>query len=146
MKPESLGGSYDPVIMAGDFDEAAPRWMNLTFEGKLWSCNRGWITAEPTSCFEEKKWQHVAIVVDAKTKGTEDGTVNGKLYHNGKLVSDGNVAEKIMSQKVSALYFGVNPWDAYYQGAVSEILLFDRALTKYEVLGIAGKHVKASDI
>jgi DUF1680 family protein len=141
MKPEKLGGCYDPVIMAGRFEEEAPRWLNLTFEGKLWSCNRGWITAEPANCFEKGVWQHVAIVVDGTKPGTVEETVCSRLYLNGKELVTGNVAEKIMSQEGSSLYFGVNPWDAYYQGDLSELFVLRRALTGIEVKALAEKFV-----
>ena len=133
MKPEVLGGPYDPTVMAGYLGEDAPRWMNLTFEGKLWSCNRGWVTAEPTGCFRAGEWQMAAVVVDGEKPGTTEGTVSGKLYWNGELMSDGNVAEKIMSQDNADLYFGVNPWDNYYKGLLGPITLLNRALTEAEV-------------
>ncbi len=142
MKPEVLGGPYDPTVMAGYLGEDAPRWMNLTFEGKLWSCNRGWVTAEPTGCFRAGEWQMAAVVVDGEKPGTTEGTVSGKLYWNGELMSDGNVAEKIMSQDNADLYFGVNPWDNYYKGLLGPITLLNRALTGVEVKKIQSDILK----
>lgn len=145
MRPAKLGGSFDPTVMAGGFEEEAPRWLNLSFDGKLWSCNRGWVTAEPTNCFEEGRWQQVTIVVDASQEGTTEQTVRGKLYLDGQCVVTGNVAEKIMSQDGAAVYFGINPWDACYEGELDEVMMFRRALSEQEVKAIAKRVVTTAD-
>jgi hypothetical protein len=139
MKADSIGGQYDPTFVAGTFEPQY--WLNLTFNGRLWSDNGAWVTAKVTNCFSGTagKWKHVAIVVDGTTTGTVSGTVNGKLYIDGELISDGNVAKDIMTQTGAMAYFGVNAWDAYYTGAVDELMLFNRAVSASEVATLAGK-------
>lgn len=143
MKPAKMGGSYDPTIMAGGFEEENPHWLNLSFDGKLWSCDRGWVTAEPTNCFEEGRWQQVTIVIDGSRAGTVERTVRGELYLDGKLVIAGNVAEKIMTQGGASVYFGINPWDACFEGELDEVMMFSRALSVQEVKALAEKIVTA---
>ena len=83
----------------------------------------------------------VTAVIDGTTDGTVNNTVVGRLYVNGQMVSEGNVAKGIMTKKNAAVYFGVNGWDDYFRGAVDEILLFNKALSDGEVAGIASKEV-----
>ena len=83
------------------------------------------------------KWQHVALCVDGTKNGTEANTVTASLYVDGRLVSSGNVASGIMSNKDSALYFGLNAWDAYYTGALDDVMVLNRALSQSEVQVIA---------
>lgn len=139
MNPSKLGGEYDPIFTAGTF--TPQYWLNLTADGKLWSDNGAWVSADATNCYKTNEWQQVTAVIDGTTAGTVANTVVGRLYVNGELVSEGNVAKGIMTRSKAAVYLGVNGWDAYLQGAVDEILLFNKALTDGEVAGIVSKSV-----
>lgn len=139
MNPTALGGEYDPIFAAGTF--TPQYWLNLTADGKLWSDNGSWVSADATNAYTTGKWQLVTAVIDGTTDGTVNNTVVGRLYVNGQMVSEGNVAKGIMTKKNAAVYFGVNGWDDYFRGAVDEILLFNKALSDGEVAGIASKAI-----
>jgi len=144
MNSKVVGNTYNPTLAAGTF--SPEYWLNLTTDGKLWSSNGAWVSAEATGAYTANTWHHVAVVVDESVEGSVPNTVNGKLYVDGKLVSDGNVAKGIMAKSGSKLYFGVNAWDAYFTGAVDDVLVFNRALASSEVQGISSKVTNANGI
>lgn len=144
MEPTTLGGEYDPIFTAGTF--TPQYWLNLTADGKLWSDNGEWVSADATNCYKTNEWQQVTAVIDGSTEGSVANTVVGRLYVNGELVSEGNVAKGIMTQTNAAVYLGVNGWDAYFQGAVDEVLLFNKALSEGEVASLASKSVTSYDL
>lgn len=131
MKPDSIGSAVDPTFAAGTF--SPEYWLNATFDAKIWSNHGGYIETKAANVYQAENWQHVAIVVDGAAAGSSDGTVTGTLYVNGEAVSTGDVAKGIMTNAGSNLYFGVNAWDAYFTGAVDELMLFNRALAEEEV-------------
>ncbi len=143
MKPDALGGQYDPTFTAGTF--APEYWLNATFDGKIWSSNGSHVEYPASGPYTAGEWQQVTIVVDGTADGSVSGTCIGKLYVNGELVAEGNVAKGIMTRENALAYFGVNAWDAYYKGAVDEILMFGKALNGNEVKAIASNviNVKA---
>lgn len=131
MKPEKAGASYDPSLAGGNFADAY--WLNLTMDGKMWSSNGGWISSHATGAYRAGEWQHVVLVVDGGKKGTAEKTVYGELYLDGKKMNSGNIAEDLMLQPNGGLYFGINPWDAVFAGAVCGICMFNRSLSELEV-------------
>lgn len=135
MKPDALGGGVDPTLTAGTFKPEY--WLNLTCDAKVWSKNGAYIETPAANAYTAGKWQHVALCVDGTKNGTEANTVTASLYVDGRLVSSGNVASGIMSNKDSALYFGLNAWDAYYTGALDDVMVLNRALSQSEVQVIA---------
>lgn len=145
MKSNTVGSAVDPTLTAGTF--SPEYWLNLTLDGKIWSkANGSYIDTNASGAYTANKWQNVVLVVDGKTAGKTDGTVNGQLYVDGELVSSGDIAKGIMTQSGAKLYFGVNAWDAYFSGAVDDILLFNKALTAAEIQGIAGRVVTGSTL
>lgn len=142
MNPKNVGSAVDPTVTAGLF--SPEYWLNLTLDGKIWSKNGDYIDTPASGAYTADEWQQVALTVDGQSAGTTDGTVVGTLYVNGKEVSKGNVAKGIMTQKGAKLYFGVNAWDAYFAGALDDILVFNKALTEEEVNGIAAKTITSA--
>lgn len=135
MKPDSLGSAVDPTFAAGTF--SPEYWLNATFDAKIWSNKGGYIETKAANAYQAETWQHVMITVDGAAKGSADGTVTGTLYVNGEAVSKGDVAKGIMTNNGASLYFGVNAWDAYFTGAVDEIMLFNRALSEEEAKALS---------
>ncbi len=131
MKPDSIGGAVDPTFAAGIF--SPEYWLNATFDAKIWSNHNGYIETKAANAYQAEQWQHVAITVDGTVNGSADGTVTGTLYVNGEAVSKGDVVKGIMTNPGANLYFGINAWDAYFKGAVDEIMLFNRTLAEDEV-------------
>lgn len=131
MKPDSIGSAVDPTFAAGTF--SPEYWLNATFDAKIWSNHGGYIETKAANAYQAETWQHVAITVDGETEGSSPGTVAGTLYVNGEAVSKGDVAKGIMTNNGAKLYFGVNAWDAYFKGAVDEIMLFNKAISEDEV-------------
>lgn len=127
MKPNKLGGQYDPTFAAGVF--SPEYWLNLTFDGKIWSRNGNYIATSASNAYKAKEWQHVMLVVDGTKAGSSDNLVNAKLYVNGTVVSEGDIAKGIMTNANAKLYFGVNAWDAYFSGAIDEMILMNTALS-----------------
>lgn len=145
MKPDKIGSEFDPTFAAGTFSPEC--WLNATFDAKLWSKKDGaYIDTTPANVYKADQWQHVAVVVDGSAEGTAAGTVTGTLYQNGKEICRGNVAKGIMTNSGAELYFGVNAWDAYYQGALDEVMIFNKALSAAEVQGFAALAVKADEL
>lgn len=140
MKSNSVGSAINPTLTAGKF--SPEYWLNLTLDGKIWSkANDTYIDTQASSAYVANQWQNVVLVVDGETDGTAANTVNGKLYVDGKLVTDGNIAKGIMTQSGGKLYFGLNAWDAIFTGALDEVLVFNKALSVAEVQGISAKAV-----
>lgn len=144
MNSKNVGASFDPTITAGLF--SPEYWLNLTLDGKIWSRNGDYIATEVSGAFTANKWQQVTLVVDGASEGTANGTVIGKLYVDGQVVSQGNVAKGIMTQKGAKLYFGVNAWDAYFSGALDDVLVFNKALSDEEIAGIASKAITSENL
>ena len=135
MKPEQTGAPYDPSLAGGNFADAY--WLNLTMDGKMWSSNGGWLSSRATGAYRAGAWQHVALVVYGERKGTVEKTVYGELYLDGTLVNSGNIAADLMLYPGAGLYFGINPWDSMFTGAVCRICMFDRAFSGPEVQAVS---------
>lgn len=145
MKPEEVGSAVNPTLTAGTF--SPEYWLNLTLDGKIWSHNSaGYVDTQASSAYTVGEWQHVALVVNGDKEGTDDNTVYGELYVNGKKVCSGNVAKDLMTKDNSKLYFGVNAWDAIFKGALDDVLLFNKNLSETEVQAIAQKAVTSATI
>ncbi len=168
MNPKTVGNQYNPTLTGGTFNPQY--WLNLTTDGKLWSDDGAWVAADATNAYTAGTWQQVTVVVDdserasASNTGAEPRRVKtlcvaeekevtaettnkysiGSLYVNGKLVYRGNVAPGIMTKSGAGLYFGVNAWDALFNGMVDEVLVFNRALSATEVGAIAAKAITTS--
>lgn len=143
MNPDKLGGGVDPTLAAGVFDPQY--WLNLTFDAKIWSNNGGYVDTTPANAYTAGKWQNVVLTVDGTVNGTGNNTVHGKLYVDGKLVCEGDVAKGIMTQANSVVYFGVNAWDAYFSGSLDEVMLFEGALSAGDIQAISSGMVTAKN-
>lgn len=145
MKPTTLGGGVDPIFAAGTFKPEY--WMNVTCADRgIWCNNGGYVDIDntPTVKYETGKWQHVVVTV--KTDSASATGATGNLYLNGQLISYGKVANMIMTQSGAKAYFGVNGWDAYFNGAADEIMLFDRVLSETEIGALNDGITKLADI
>ncbi|MCR5690600.1 MAG: family 43 glycosylhydrolase [Eubacterium sp.] len=129
--PSKVNSNVDPVFAAGTF--TPEYWLNLTCDAKIWSKHSNYYATTAANVYKAGEWNHILLTVDGDTAGTAAGTVNGKLYVNGALVSEGDVADKIMTQSAARLYLGVNGWDAYLQGYYDEVLCFDRVLSDEDI-------------
>lgn len=135
MKPDSVGGSADPTLAAGTFKPEY--WLSLTFDAKVWSKNGSYFDTPSANVYKAGEWQHVAVSVDGDKVGSKAKTVTANLYVNGKLVSSGDIASGIMTTENSAIYFGVNAWDAYFKGVLDDVMILNRTLSKSEIQVIA---------
>jgi len=145
MNPKAVGAAFDPTIAGGVF--SPEYWLNMTLDGKIWSMKSGtYIATEASNAYKVNEWQQVTIAVDGQTAGSADGTVVGTLYVNGAQVSKGDVAKGIMAQPGAKLYFGVNAWDAYFTGALDDVLLFNKTLTAEEIGGIVSRAVTSEKL
>ena len=146
MKPDKVGGAVDPTMAAGVF--SPEYWLSLTFDTKIWSNQTGgpaYVATGAANAYKANEWQHVAVVVDGTQTGATTGTVAGKLFVNGALVASGDVADGVMTNTGAAVYFGVNAWDAYFTGALDDVMLFNQALTDDAVGAIAEKNVSVDN-
>lgn len=142
IKPTTLGGGVDPIFAAGTFNPQY--WLNITAADRgIWSYDGGYVDMEnlPAKKYETGKWQHVVATV------TSNGSAStGKLYLNGALIASGKVANGVMTRPNATAYFGVNGWDAYFNGAVDEIMLFNRELSADEASALSDKAVTAASL
>lgn len=143
MKPDQLNGDVDPTLAGGTFDPQY--WFNLSFGLGVWSNNGSYVDTQKVT-YTANKWQHVTLVVDGSKAGTVANTSRTKLYLDGKLVLEGNIAANVLSQKGAALYFGVNAWDAYFKGALDEVGIFNRVLSEEDIKALANKSTDVSSI
>ncbi len=144
MNAKNVGSGVDPTVTAGLF--SPEYWLNLTLDGKIWSRNGDYIETPASSAYVAGQWQQVTLAVDGNSEGTVAGTVVGKLYVNGEVVSQGNIAKGIMTQSGAKLYFGVNAWDAYFSGALDDVMVFNKALSEEEIAGIASKAITSGNL
>lgn len=127
MKPDKVKTNVDPTLAAGLF--SPEYWLNLTFGRSIWSkANGTYIDDAGTVSYKENEWQHVTLTVEGSS---------AKLYVNGELTNQGTIASDVMSQNGAAIYFGVNAWDAYFEGALDEVAIFNRVLSADEIQSIA---------
>ncbi|MCR5690599.1 MAG: family 43 glycosylhydrolase [Eubacterium sp.] len=129
VNPEVVNGSVDPVLAGGTF--SPEYWLNLTCDAKIWSKKTDYISTTAANAYKANQWNHIVLTVDASSGNT--ATSKGKLYLNGKLISQGNVAAGIMSQSGARIFLGVNGWDAYLKGSFDELLGFNRVLSSEEI-------------
>ncbi|MBO5488186.1 MAG: Ig-like domain-containing protein, partial [Eubacterium sp.] len=144
MKPDTIKGSFDPTLAAGTF--SPQYWVNLTYPGVIWSNNGGYVDTTTTGKYKENVWQHVALTVNGSQAGTKANTHHAKLYINSELVCEGDIAADIMGKSGAAVYFGVNAWDAYFEGAIDEFAIFSRELSAKEIKSIAYEATDVSTI
>lgn len=127
MKPDTIKTNVDPTLAAGLF--SPEYWLNLTFGRAIWSkANNNYIDDAGTYAYKANEWQHVTLTVEGSS---------AKLYVNGELTNQGTIASDIMSQNGAVIYFGVNAWDAYFEGALDEVAIFNRILSADEIQSIA---------
>lgn len=136
MKPDAIQAGVDPTLAGGIFDPQY--WFNLSFGNGVWSNNGGYVDNNtPALSYTAGKWQHVTLTVDGTKAGSAANTHKAKLYLNGELKLDGDIAANVLTQTGAALYFGVNRWDACFAGTLDEIAIFSRVLSATEVASIA---------
>lgn len=136
MKPDQLNAAVDPTLAGGTFDPQY--WFNLSFGMGVWSNNGGYVNNNtPALSYTAGKWQHVTLTVDGTKTGSVANTHKAKLYLDGKLKLDGDIAANVLSQTGAALYFGVNAWDSYFKGALDEVGIYDRVLSEQEIKTLA---------
>ncbi len=138
MKPTVLKGGVDPTFCGGTF--SPEKWVNLTYETPIWSNLGGYKYSEPQSLaglYEANKWQHVALVVNSG-KGT--------LYVNGIAVATSAYLTGIMTSSGAKAFFGVNGWDAYFEGALDEVIMWTSALSADDVAALAAGTVTCDSL
>lgn len=75
------------------------------------------------------EWTHVAVVLSGDT---------GTLYVNGAAVSSGSITLDPASVAPALNYFGKSQWpDPYFNGAIDDFRIFNRALNATEVKSLA---------
>ena len=141
MKPEKIS-TYTPIVCASeDFTAKEDKWFSLTSfdngnDAVIWSRNAErdyWMQAIKKGEYKMNEWQHVTLVFDSKYYGAFSDSIYCKLYIDGYHVLTGSVAKGALT-KESKLYFGINPWDSCYEGYISQVKIFDKALSHGEVL------------
>lgn len=136
MKPDKVKTNVDPTLAAGLF--SPEYWLNLTFGRAIWSkANGTYIDDAGTVSYKENEWQHVTLTVEGSS---------AKLYVNGEMTNQGTIASDIMSQNGAAIYFGVNAWDAYFEGVLDEVAIFNRVLSADEIQSIAYEATNVTEI
>lgn len=141
IKPEKFS-DFSPIVAASS-DFMSGKWLNLTTVGNnheswIWSRREDlniWPFVPQSDVYTLNRWQHVIISVDGNIKGEGANTVRGSLYINGTKVSQGDVAEGILTNGGS-IYIGANAWDAYFTGLVSDVRVYGGAVDNAMAAGI----------
>ena len=144
MNPTKILGGVDPTLALGAFNPE--RWINVTHTDRgVWAhFDDAWFDNNTSgSPYTANTWQHVTLTVD-------NGAVS--LYVNGKAVTftnhDGTVGKVptgLTANPGAAAYFGVNAWDAYFEGSLDEVVFFKGALAKEEVFALSAGLKTAKD-
>ncbi len=140
------------------FDKNAKKRYVLFHKGKtdvgklganLWLCPNGtllyyvgsnktvtggfsFFSVEKEVSLEKDTWYHITVVHDGKT---------GKLFLNGNMIAEHRMNCELVWDKKIPLYIGIYPGTKWgLPGAVDEITMYNRALTKAEVKGLYEKH------
>ncbi len=143
INPAAIGSDVNPIIAGGTFNPEY--WLNLTTSARIWSHNEtDYINNKGVNAYKKNEWQNVVFTVDQSDDSADYAT--GRLYLNGELIEEGDVAKGIMTRNGAGLYFGINIWDTIYTGLVDDILLFNRTLTADEVSAIASKTVNSEKL
>jgi len=79
-------------------------------------------------------WHHVAVSIDSST-------MTVRMYQDGKLVAEGETS--FLPSDLGTTdqnYIGKSQWtaDAYYNGALDELRIYNRVLSEAEILYIMG--------
>lgn len=136
MKPTEIKSNVDPIFAAGTFNPQ--HWLNITYktDRAIWSYETGYVDVAGTIEYNANEWQNVVLSVSGTT---------ATLYVDGELSASGDIASGIMTCSGSKLYFGVNGWDAYFKGAVDEIVLMNKAITINDARAIAYKYATTAN-
>lgn len=144
MKPEEFGKNplpdVDPSLTGGTFEPQY--WFNLSSGRGIWSHHNGNFVDTKPYTYAANKWQHITLVVDGTTDGTQANTSKGKLYVDGALVIEGDIVKDILGKSGAALYFGTNAWDDYFKGALDNVTIYKSALTEDDVLILSSPMAK----
>lgn len=143
INPDAVGSDVNPVIAGGTF--RPEYWLNLTTSARIWSHNANeYVNNKATGAYKKNEWQNVVFTVEQSDDSAKYAV--GRLYLNGELIEEGDVAKDIMTQSGAGLYFGVNIWDTIYKGLVDDVLLFNSTLTADEISAIASKRVSSASL
>ncbi len=136
--------TYSPIIaITGDFTDKNQKWFSLTNFGNgkeavLWSRNaerEQWLEGKWQKGYKINQWQHVSVVFDENYYGGDESCITARLYIDGLCVATGSVSREIFGED-SKLYVGINPWDAYFEGEISNLCIFDRALSHVDAFSL----------
>ncbi len=131
MKPDKLNGVNDPTLTAGTF--SPEYWLNLSFGRAIWSNHGGYVDNAGTIGYEKDKWQLVILAVAGD---------KAKLYVDGVLKGDGSIVSGIMEQTGAAVYFGTNAWDAYFEGALDDLKIYNSTLDEMAIMGLSAAGIQ----
>ncbi len=124
---------YGSIISASK-DFLGGKWLSLTTLGDndasyIWTRREDlgiWDSCYKENVFKKGEWMHIILSVDEGTAPMENH-VKASLYVNGVKVSEGEAAKGILSEGGS-IYLGVNAWDDYFDGCMSDVKIYDHAI------------------
>lgn len=144
MNPTVIKGGVDPVLAIGTF--SPEYWINVTHTDRgVWAhANDAWYDNNTNGTpYTAGVWQHVVLVVDNGAASLyRDGNEIEFTNRNGSV---GEVPTGLTAQSGAAVYFGVNRWDAIFEGAVDEAIIFKGALGKDEIFALTSGLKTAAD-
>ncbi|MCH5188625.1 MAG: hypothetical protein J1F63_09490, partial [Oscillospiraceae bacterium] len=134
IRPDRLS-QFGPIVAATP-DFVSGSWLNMTtvdpnYISRIWSRRADldlWPWEDKAGVFTLNQWQHMIISVDGSRNGAGVNTVRGSLYIDGARVSQGDVAVGILKNGGN-IYIGANAWDPYFSGLISDVKVFNTALT-----------------
>lgn len=134
-----LGNLYENGILRGEDSDA--QWISIAPLGHkevlsdgpmVWSRNvpgeAAWndCVQPDNKSLEEGKWYNVTVVADG---------ASATIYVDGTAIVTGPVADIV--DETTAIYLGVNAWDAPFNGMVDNLYIYDRCLNADEVASLA---------
>jgi YD repeat-containing protein len=91
-------------------------------EGQVLEGKENWSSPKGAEALPQNAWSHVALVSDGEDM---------RLFVNGKVVDTENAATPPSTE--GALQIGGDSWGEYFDGAIDEVRLYDRALDGEEI-------------
>lgn len=139
----NASSQYTPALFIGAADQTIEAWVSV---GQGWQ--ESWNTAPmiwskadgtyydvvPAKGIETGKWHHITLVVN---------NGDGSIYVDGQQTASGKTASVI--GKDTKIFLGVNAWDTPFNGAIDELRIFDRALTKEEIPQLAKEYMEKQE-
>jgi hypothetical protein len=126
VRPAATGATYGVAGAGNGTTDGTPLWFLQQQAGNVWAVYHGAAYRTSTSTLAAGRWQHLTYTYDHPATAYA-------LYVNGLPEASGTAADNAATPNNAVLYAGQSYPD-WYNGAVDDLAVWDRALSAAEVL------------